>query len=226
MPEHRDDLLPIGVGEYLEAIFRLGGDERPVPIPELAGHLEVAGASANEMVRRLAERDLATYEPYKGVSLTEEGRRQALTVVRRHRLWERFLTDVLDMPWDQVHKEACRLEHATSRARGAPLQALEVLARALMAGPSPAAMAPSWSRMWLPCPVGARPDCDGNARPEDDGALLRYLDDLGLRPGQEVKLVGAEPFSVRSPCVHGQTRLLDHELGERIGVTLQEDSHE
>jgi DtxR family Mn-dependent transcriptional regulator len=63
--------------------------------------------------------------------------------------------------------------------------------------------------------------------PEDDGALLRYLDDLGLRPGQEVKLVGAEPFSgPLTVCVHGQTRLLGHELGERIGVTLQEDSHE
>ncbi|NPV06964.1 MAG: metal-dependent transcriptional regulator [Anaerolineae bacterium] len=225
MPEPKDDPLPGGMGEYLEAIFRLGGSDRSVPVPALAEHLGVAGASANEMVRRLAERGLATYEPYKGVVLTEEGRLQAVTVVRRHRLWERFLTDVLGMPWDEVHQEACRLEHATSP------QLEERLSRALAGSTS--------------CPHGqAVPGPDGTLVepeviplsdlslgqeatveqvPEENPALLRYLDDLGLRPGREVKLVAAEPFAGPLTLVMGEeTRLLGHGVAEQIGVRVKE----
>jgi DtxR family Mn-dependent transcriptional regulator len=66
------------------------------------------------MMQRLAAEGLVDYEPNKGASLTAEGSRAALTTIRRHRLWERFLTDILGLQWDKVHEEACRLEHATS----------------------------------------------------------------------------------------------------------------
>jgi len=70
--------------------------------------------SAGEMVKKLVKRGLVTHKPYTGVSLTPVGRDHAMTVTRRHRLWERFLRDVLGLGWDQVHNEACLLEHATS----------------------------------------------------------------------------------------------------------------
>jgi DtxR family Mn-dependent transcriptional regulator len=100
--------------QYLQTICKLSGEQSPVALSALAGRLGVSSVSANEMIKKLAARDLVTYEPYKGVTLTAEGRTQALRVIRRHRLWERFLTDVLGIPWDQVHEEACQLEHATS----------------------------------------------------------------------------------------------------------------
>ncbi len=221
MPEHSGDLLPTGVGEYLEAIYKLGERERPVPVPSLAEWLAVAPTSANEMVRRLSERGLATYEPYRGVSLTDEGRRQALAVVRRHRLWERLLTDVLHMPWDQVHEEACRLEHATSP------QLEEHLARALEGAHS--------------CPHGSPlPDADGSvpeteslsladlhpgqratvARvPEEDASLLRHLDDVELRPGGVITVTAVQPF--QGPITYRaekETHLLGRELAGRIMV--------
>ena len=100
--------------EYLETICKLSGEQSPVALSALADRLGVSSVSANEMIKKLVARGLVTYEPYKGVTLTAEGQTQALRVIRRHRLWERFLADVLGIPWDRVHEEACQLEHATS----------------------------------------------------------------------------------------------------------------
>ena len=100
--------------EYLETICKLSGEQSPVTLSALADQLEISSVSANEMIKKLVTRGLVTYEPYKGVTLTAEGQTQALRVIRRHRLWERFLADVLGIPWDRVHEEACQLEHVTS----------------------------------------------------------------------------------------------------------------
>ena len=102
------------VEEYLEAIYRLGGQDTPVPLAALAKRLDISVVSANEMVRRLQEQALLQYTPYRGVLLQQDGLCEALAILRRHRLWERFLTDKLGFSWDTVHEEACRLEHAAS----------------------------------------------------------------------------------------------------------------
>ena len=98
----------------MRAIHRLGADKQLVALTDLSKELLISLPSASEMVKKLAKRGLGTHKPYTGVSLSPAGRDQAMTVTRRHRLWERFLTDVLGLGWDQVHKEACVLEHATS----------------------------------------------------------------------------------------------------------------
>ncbi len=100
--------------EYVEAIYRLGGNDTPVPVSDVAQQLQISVVSANEMVKRLAVHGLVEYEPYRGILLTDAGRQLALHILRCHRLWERFLTDTLGLPWDLVHDEACRLEHITS----------------------------------------------------------------------------------------------------------------
>ena len=221
MPEHMDLALTTGVGEYLEAAYKLAGEDGTVSVPALAGHLGVTAASANEMVRKLAERNLAVYEPYKGVSLTEEGRKQALAVIRRHRLWECFLTDFLEMPWDQVHEEACRLEHATSGQ-------LEARLAEFLAAPKS-------------CPHGhAMPEADGTLQtealctiadlkpgqtativsvPEEDPALLRYLGKLNLRPSQSVTVVAVEPFDGPVTISTGeQTRSIGQAVASQVKV--------
>lgn len=102
------------VEEYLEAISKRQETETPVSTSSLAADLGVSLPAVTDMMQRLAAEGLVDYEPNRGASLTAEGSRAALTTIRRHRLWERFLTDILGMQWDKVHDEACRLEHAIS----------------------------------------------------------------------------------------------------------------
>lgn len=100
--------------EYLEAIGKLEERGEPVTTSALARECKVAPPTVTEMLHHLAEHGLIGYQPRKEISLTEAGRDLSNTVIRRHRLWERFLHDVLGLKWDRVHDEACQLEHATS----------------------------------------------------------------------------------------------------------------
>src|SRR5690554_1662184 len=102
---------------YIKTIFELDGGDEQVAISRIAERLGVSTVSATEMMKRLAERDLLVHTPYKGVQLTATGRRRALHVVRRHRLWECFLMDQLDIPWEKTHEYACQLEHSTADER-------------------------------------------------------------------------------------------------------------
>ena len=102
------------VDDYLKAILELSGSSgERVTSNALAAHLEVRAASVTGMLQKLAgERpSFVKYEKHHGVVLTELGKRRALEIQRHHRLLERFLHDVLDFPWDEVHDEAERLEH-------------------------------------------------------------------------------------------------------------------
>jgi len=106
--------LTQAVEEYLEAIQRFSGEGEGPSTTRLAAHLKVRPPSVTGMVKRLAELGLVTYRRYGRVNLTAAGQRGAKAIVRRHRLAERLLTDVLELPLDRVHDEACRLEHALS----------------------------------------------------------------------------------------------------------------
>ncbi|HEC21768.1 MAG TPA: metal-dependent transcriptional regulator [Chloroflexi bacterium] len=99
---------------YLKSILELEHDGEPVAISGIAERLGVSTVSANEMIKRLVERQMVTHTPYRGVQLTELGRRRAVNILRRHRLWERFLVDHLGIPWEQAHDPACRMEHVAS----------------------------------------------------------------------------------------------------------------
>lgn len=207
--------------EYLEAIYKLGEEGQPVALSTLAECLEISSVSANEMVRKLVERNLVLYEPYKGVSLTPAGQAKALAVIRRHRLWERLLTDVLGLSWDQVHEEACRLEHATS-----PL--VEERLAQLLGEPKtcphghPMPTAEGEMAVEAGCPL-AELTAGQRARvlrvPEGDDALLRYLATLGLKPQVTVQVEAAAPFQGPLTVQVGEARhVLGRELASQIVV--------
>jgi len=96
---------------YLKTINELMIDTDTVPISALAKRLGVTSVSATEMVHKLQDQGLLEHESYKGVLLTKDGRKQALRVLRNHRLWECFLVRQLNQPWERVHDLACRMEH-------------------------------------------------------------------------------------------------------------------
>lgn len=100
---------------YLLTVVRAeeSGHRGSLPVAEVADTLGVSAASANEMVRKLERRGLMTYEPYRGVDLTDAGRRIAARVLRVRRLWARFLADRLGLTPEEADALACRLEHVT-----------------------------------------------------------------------------------------------------------------
>ena len=98
---------------YLLHIELLSRNQNPVPITQLAETLGVSPISANQMCRKLESRDLVAYQPYKGVTLTEQGEAIAQRVLRKRHLWEFFLTDKLGLDATAAEEIACRLEHAT-----------------------------------------------------------------------------------------------------------------
>ena len=102
------------VEDYLKAIYELERAGGTAGTNEIAQRLSIAPASVSGMVKRLADQGLLDHERYRGVRLTEAGRRVALRTIRRHRVIEAYLMKALGYAWDRVHDEAERLEHAAS----------------------------------------------------------------------------------------------------------------
>ncbi len=101
---------------YLKAIFHLSGKENdPVSTGNLADFLNVRAASVTDKVKRLQKKGYLSYQKSKGAALTEEGQKIALLVIRKHRLWEQFLVEVLGFDWHEVHDIAEQLEHVHSK---------------------------------------------------------------------------------------------------------------
>jgi len=212
------------VEEYLEAIYRLTEKGEPAHLTLLAERLAISSVSANEMVRKMAERGLVTYEPYKGVALTPAGRQRAESMIRRHRLWERFLTDVLRFPWHQVHEEACRLEHATS-------DLLEEYLTAHLAQPGScphgipfpggeSSLEKSLTLAELPTTRTGRIVAVMN----EDAAFLSALDRAGLKPGALVEMVQVEP-AMQSVTIRiaGERNTIAETVAEQIRIMPVED---
>ena len=106
--------LSRSVEDYLKAIYSLGESGEAASNSAIADALEVQPASVTGMVKRLAESGYLEHVPYRGVKLTGEGTREALRILRRHRILETYLTERLGYRWERVHQEAERLEHAAS----------------------------------------------------------------------------------------------------------------
>jgi DtxR family Mn-dependent transcriptional regulator len=100
---------------YLKTIFHLQTKDDNVSTNELAEKLQAKPASITDMMKKLKTRKLVNYQPYQGFRLTPEGKKVALSIIRRHRLWEYFLAEKLKFNWDEVHEVAEQLEHVSSK---------------------------------------------------------------------------------------------------------------
>jgi DtxR family Mn-dependent transcriptional regulator len=104
----------ISIEDYLSAIYKYQDESGSIKPNLIAGKLGISNAAVTDMLRRLSKEKYVNYEKYKSITLTEKGRIYAKNMVRRHRIWEVFLNQVVGMPWDKVHDEAHRLEHSSS----------------------------------------------------------------------------------------------------------------
>jgi DtxR family Mn-dependent transcriptional regulator len=195
MTEHQE--ISSAVEDYAKAIYALEHRHgEAVSTNALAERLGVTAASASGMVKRLGELGLVEHEPYRGVSLTTEGRRVALEVMRHHRLLELYLVQSLGVPWDRVHQEAEVLEHVLS-------EELEELIAAQLGNPT-------HDPHGDPIPT---PDLTIEERPteslqsltggdrgvftrisDSDPDMLRFLAERGIAPGDEFEVVDKQPF--------------------------------
>ena len=100
---------------YLKAVFHLQQGQGTVNTNALAAALQTRAASVTDMLKKLKSQKLLQYERYKGVKLTAEGKKLAIHIIRKHRLWESFLVDKLGFGWEEVHEVAEELEHISSK---------------------------------------------------------------------------------------------------------------
>jgi DtxR family transcriptional regulator, Mn-dependent transcriptional regulator len=185
------------VEDYCKAIFTLETRvAEPVSTNALAERLAITPGSVSAMLRKLDELGLIAHLPYRGVRLTEQGRRVALEVIRHHRLIELFLAETLQMPWDRVHAEAEVLEHVIS-------EELEQLIAEKLGDPTldphgdpiPSAdleLSEPETRTLDSLQVG-----DGGVfvRVSDsDPEMLRYLSERGISPGDRLRVLDRQPF--------------------------------
>jgi DtxR family transcriptional regulator, Mn-dependent transcriptional regulator len=194
--------------EYLEAIFKLSPSAKGATVGGLARELGVKPASASQMVGRLLADGLLKRDKRNRVVLTDSGREQALGVVRRHRLSERFLTDCLGLPWDQVHEEACKLEHALSEQVEASLTERLGRPRTCPHGrPIPYDSDAETQEATLTlADLGEGKSGTVSHVPEDSPELLRFLASLGLVPGARVSVADVQPFDGPMTVVVGRQR--------------------
>jgi DtxR family Mn-dependent transcriptional regulator len=176
--------------DYTKAIYTLTADGLEVTTSSLATVLNVRPASVSGMLKKLSRDGLVSHKQRGKIALSAKGRRLALRTIRRHRLIELFLVEVVGMPWDMVHEEAERLEHAVSKVFEERIDELLGHPTADPHGaPIPTAdgVIPSGDRVRLDqMPAGAR----GTVREVRDGdpEMLRYLEDIGLVPGRRIRL--------------------------------------
>src|SRR5262245_40834837 len=188
-------MLPSSTVEnYLKAIFlaegRLPAGERLVPMGQLAGSLSVAPGTATTMVKALAEAGLVEYEPYNGVRLLPTGSKLAGLVLRRHRLIELFLVQVLGMRWDEVHDDAEQLEHVVSDRLIERID--ELLGHPAVephGDPIPTRegrIVPRQLDTLLTCPLNT--PVMVTRVTDQDATFLRFLESHHLKPGQTIEV--------------------------------------
>jgi DtxR family Mn-dependent transcriptional regulator len=183
--------------KYLEAIYRLEERGRMVRTGELARHLKVMLGTATNYTKRLDKKGLVIRKPYRGVKLTDKGRRRALSMIRKHRLSERLMVDLLGMDWSEVHEEANRFENGISEDIIKPLEkALGHPKTCPHGNPIPTKCGGVLKEESEPL-LNLEVKESGTVVKitDEETALLRYIAKRGLTPGASVEVEGKTPFN-------------------------------
>ena len=182
---------------YLKVIYNLQAKTGAARTGDIAKILGITPGSVTNTLEVLETKGLVAREPYKGVKLTGEGRKLALSVFRRHRLAERLLADVLHLDWIESHQEACRLEHAISDNLAASMEkALGNPKTCPHGNPIPdehGSIVPTKSEALSGLGNGQKATVV--QIPDENTDLLRYLTTLGMHPGVRIEVEEKAPFN-------------------------------
>lgn len=215
--------MSVSSDNFIKAVYQLSHDEQQKAVSaHLVLRLGISGAAVTDMAKHLANKGLVEYQPYKEIKLTKVGKAKAIAIIRRHRLWETFLVQVLKIPWEKVHTEAELLEHQTSDYLLEKIDAYLAFPRVDPHGDS-------------------IPDKNGNI-PEDkaedklskahagslrtltrvhhhDDDLMKFFIDHAIKPGQEIKIVnGMDKFGIMLIIVDENQIVIPEKIAENMYV--------
>lgn len=209
---------------YLKAIFKIAEKEPGAVLTNaLAAEMGTSAASATDMLKRLSDKQLVAYEKYRGVTLSETGSRHATALIRKHRLWEVFLVDKLGFAWDEVHDFAEQLEHIQGDMLTERLDQFLGHPRFDPHGdPIPDAQG-RWLRREQVRLSTLLPGQTGVVTGVDDHApgFLQYLDELGLKLGAELEVLGRTVYDQSTKVRIGhQETILSEKVGQNLFVRI------
>ena len=202
--------------EYLETMFWIDEAGLPMTGANIARAMQLSPPTVSEMVGRLIGDGYVSRMPNKSLTFTESGREHASYIVRRHRMIERFLTDVLQIPWDEVHEEAERIEHAMSPV-------LEERMRAAIGDATTCPHGhPILEGIREPGSLLADVEIGGDVvvlRFENEAEeLLHYLMDAGLHPGLDGKVSSSDDTAVVITSADGEEHVVSRSVAETVSV--------
>lgn len=207
---------------YIKSIYSLSHKEGEVSVSELARKLSVKLPTINSMIKKLAIKKLVAYAPYKGIKLTEKGKKEALSIIRKHRLAELFLVKVMGLGWEEVHEIAEQLEHVDSERFYNRIDELLGYPKADPHGepiPDVNGKINSQNRISL-SQVAEGKSAKITAVGNDEKSFLDHLNSKGLQIGDSITLKKKALFdgSVTILTKGKKETMLSHQVAERIWV--------
>ncbi|TAG30218.1 MAG: metal-dependent transcriptional regulator [Sphingobacteriia bacterium] len=213
---------------YLKSLFQLtveSNEKVEAGTNEIAAHLGVKPASANDMLKKLKDKKLIHYEKYGKSTLTKEGRKYALEIVRKHRLWETFLYEKLEFSWDEVHEVAEQLEHIQSKKLIDKLDKFlnypEVDPHGDAIPNAKGELEISQRKSLLEEEIGHA--CKMVGVKDNSAAFLQYVDSIGLSINQIIRIKAREEFDdLLEIEVNGKKNRVSPKFAENIIITCSE----
>jgi len=213
----------VAVEDYLKSLWKLGPNN--VGTQELADSLDVTPASVTKMILRLTDIGLVDHIPYKGASLTRKGELEALSVVRRHRLLETFLSQTLGLGREQLHVEAERLEHALSKELEAAIaEYLGNPTRDPHGHPIPGPNGELYDETDLPLsdsPINMT--LTVMQVPDNDSNILSWLENNGIHPGIKLKIISRDDFDGGLNVIIGNSKIrISSSIASLVKISFEE----
>lgn len=211
---------------YLKAIYHLGFlSEKGVSTNAIAKKLDTKASSVTDMIKKLAEKKVLVYQKYQGVTLTEEGRKTAALIIRKHRLWEVFLVEKLNFNWDEVHDVAEQLEHIKSPKLIDEIDALLGFPTVDPHGdPIPNKEGEVIARKKVKLSTLKENEETVLLSVKDSSdTFLKYLDKKKIAIGNSIKIIQIEPFDNSVlVLINGSELLITSEVAENLLVKENE----
>jgi DtxR family Mn-dependent transcriptional regulator len=215
-------MISLAEENYLKSIYHLSqAGSKSVLTNELAEAMNTKAASVTDMIKKLSTKEFISYEKYYGVNLTAKGKTVALSVIRKHRLWETFLVEKLAFSWDEVHEVAEQLEHIQSKRLIEKLDEYLGFPKVDPHGdpiPDTKGKIKAFQQVML---ATLKPGADSIivAVKDSDSQLLKYLDKIGARPGKTIKVIEREEYDgSMEVSINNQRFFLSKEVSENILV--------
>ncbi len=212
---------------YLKALLHLtseNGDKDDAGTNEIAAHLNIKPATANDMLKKLKEKRLVDYERYGRSSLTISGRKLAIEVVRKHRLWETFLYEKLEFTWDEVHEVAEQLEHIQSAKL---VDKLDKFLNYPAFDPHGDMIPNANGEMKVPLNKTLNEEVIGHtctmvAVKDNSASFLQYVDKVGLSINKKIKILSRHPYDEMIEIeVNGRKASVSPKFAENIVVVCE-----